>query len=301
MRYLYWMSIVIVSVGTASVVYGPHTLQGETRASPFPPRRIVSLTLAADEMLLALAPPARIAALTRLASDPRFSNVVAEARDIPGKVWANGEQVLVFQPDLVIVATYTSATAKRLLREAGIPLLELGRYDSLAAVQENILAVGRAIGELDRAHSLVADMQRRLQRIRQQVEAAPRPGVVAYAVGGFVAGKGTIFDDMITTAGGHNLATEAGVIRTKKISQETLVALNPDVILVGEDLGDEGFRAQLLADPTLQTVAAIQTGRVQAIPRAHLGTLSHHIVKGVEAMARALHPRVFSSTAERRG
>jgi ABC-type Fe3+-hydroxamate transport system substrate-binding protein len=184
MRYLYWISIVVVSVGTATVVYGPHALQGNTSVASFPPRRIVSLTLAADEMLLALTTPARIAALTRLASDPRFSNVVTEAHAVPRKVWGNAEQVLVLQPDLVIVAAYTNATAKGLLRDAGIPLLELGRYDSLADVKDHLLTVGRAIGELD---------------------------------------------------------------------------------------------------------------------RAHLGTLSHHIVKGVEAMARALHPRVFSSTAGRRG
>ncbi|MGH7963824.1 MAG: ABC transporter substrate-binding protein, partial [Candidatus Binatia bacterium] len=282
----------------AALIYRPHSLPGETPAPVFPPRRIVSLNLVADEILLALVPPERIAALTFLADDPRYSNVVAQARSIPHKVQANAEQVIALQPDLIIMAVYVSASAKTLLRETGVPFLELQHYTSLAGVQQNILAVGQTIGESDRAQALVREMSQRLQKLQQQMAGAPRPRALYYAPGGFVAGSETSMDDIITHAGGHNVAAEAGIRYSKKISHETLIALNPAAILVSGEQGREGLRELLLADPTLQDVAAIRTRQVHVLPLAYVSTLSHHIMKCVEAIARVLHPEVFPAVED---
>jgi iron complex transport system substrate-binding protein len=277
----------------AGFVYRPHLLQGDLTPPVFPPHRIVSLNLAADEILLALTPPERIAALTDLADDPRVSNVVAEARGIPHKVRANAEQVIALQPDLVIVAAFTSAAVKALLREAGVPLLELHQFTSLAAVTQNILAVGHALGEIDKARALVAEMERHLGEVRQRVANAPRPRVLYYSPGGFTAGSGTMMDEMITGAGGQNVATEVGIRQAKKISQEKIVVLNPAVILVSGDPRREGLRELLLADPTLQDVEAIRHGRVHTIPRPYTTTVSQYVVQCMEAIAQVLHPDLF--------
>ena len=74
------------------------------------------------------------------------------------------------------------------------------------------------------------------------------------------------------------------------------MSLNPEIILVGGSRGEQaadGLRASLLADPILSGLAAIQTGRVHVLSLAYVGSLSHHIVKGVEAVARIFHPEVF--------
>ena len=48
-----------------------------------PPRRIVSLDLCSDQVLLELAPRERIAAVTHLAGDATVSAIPAEAQGIP--------------------------------------------------------------------------------------------------------------------------------------------------------------------------------------------------------------------------
>src|SRR5262249_13748342 len=48
-----------------------------------PPRRVVSQTLGTDELLLVLADPGQIVALSHLATDPKFSPVVKEASAYP--------------------------------------------------------------------------------------------------------------------------------------------------------------------------------------------------------------------------
>ena len=276
-------------------VYRPHVLRGEPSPPAFPPQRIVSLTLAADEILLALIPPQRILGLTYLADDPHYSNVVEAARQVGYKLRSNAEQVIALQPDLIIASAsaYTGVTARSLIRQTGIPLLELPWHASFGGVQKNILAIGRAIGAAQQARALVADMDRQLAAVHDRVDGSPRPRVLYYFPGGFSAGRGTTVDEMISRAGGLNVATAAGLHGIKQLSQESLISLNPAVILVGGTPGQPSLRPVLLADPSLADIDAIQTGRVYAVPRRYVGSLSHAIVNGVEAMARLLHPHAF--------
>ena len=64
------------------------------------------------------------------------------------------EQVLALQPDLVIVSAHTNAAVKELLRTTGVVLLELQPFTSLTDVEQNILAIGQATGEADKARAL---------------------------------------------------------------------------------------------------------------------------------------------------
>lgn len=281
-------------------VYREHVVHGQVSSPVFPPQRIVSMTLAGDEILLALIPTGRILGLTWLVDDPRYSHSVETARQVRHKVSADAEQVIALRPDLVIVSAsaYTGVTARSLLRASGIPLCEIARHESFAGVQRNILAVGRAVGALPQARRLVANMDRRLRAVRERVARAPHPRTLYYFPGGFTAGHGTTLNEMIGRAGGLNVAAEAGLHGVKQLSRETLIQLNPAVILVGGETGQEGtgsLRPVLLADASLATIDAIQQRRVYVVPGPSVSSLSHHIVNGVERMARLLHPRAFTT------
>lgn len=306
MRAVRWLFGSIGTLLLAGLVYAPHTLRGAPLPPVFPPQRIVSLTLATDEMLLALVRPERIRALTIWADDPLSSNVVTEAGRIPHRVGANAEQVIAHQPDLILVAPYTAAAVTNLLKAGGSPLHVLQSYDSIAEIQRNIIAVGRAVGEQPRAETLVADMNRRLAAVEEQLRGFPQPAVLYYMPGGFTAGRHTTIDEMLTRAGGRNVAAAAGIWRFKRISQERLVTLNPRIILVGGNPHEsqaESVRTLLLADPALQTIDAVNTRRVYVLPYTTLTTVSHYIAQSVEHVARILHPHAFqyeNVTAQRR-
>lgn len=256
------------------------------------------MTLAADEIVLALVPAERILALTYLADDARYSHSVEAAGRVLHRVHANAEQVIALQPDLIIASSsaYTGVTSRSLLRGTGIPLCELPWHDSFAGVQKNILAIGRSLDALPRARRLVADMDRRLDWLRERVAGSPRPRVLYYYPGGFTAGSGTTLDEMIRRAGGLNVATDAGIHGVKQLSREALIGLNPGVILVGgapDESQGGSVRPFLLADPSLAAIEAIRQKRVYVVPGPSTGSLSHHIVKGVERIARLLHPHAF--------
>ena len=78
------------------------TLQGmaQTTSISGPPQRIVSTNLASDEILLELVPPQekRILALSTLVDDPKYSNAVEAARNVPHRFTGNLDLLMHLKP-----------------------------------------------------------------------------------------------------------------------------------------------------------------------------------------------------------
>ncbi|MBI3805432.1 MAG: ABC transporter substrate-binding protein [Nitrospirae bacterium] len=265
------------------------------------PQRIVSLTLGTDEILFSLVDPKRIVAVTYLAVDPGVSHVVEQAKQIPNHLHLSVEGVIALHPDLVLVATYTAADVVKALTDAKLPVMKLALFSSVKGVEQNILAVGRAVGEEARAEEIVSEMRRRLQRIVSRVGAAStRPGVLFYSPTGVVAGKETMFDEMAVLTGGRNRAAEAGLVGHQKISIETLIQLDPEIVIVSDWNPEEpDFYQKLITHPALGHLSAIRNRRVYAIPEKHLSSVSHYLIDGIEQVARVIHPERFDAPAEK--
>jgi cobalamin transport system substrate-binding protein len=255
------------------------------------PTRIVSVTLATDEILLALVGPPRLLGITYLADDERVSNMTQEAAAIPHKVRADPEQIISLQPDLVFVASFLRGEFIRLLQAAGLVLFQFQEYASIAEIQQNIRLIGEVVGEEAKAEALIAAMQARLQALAEQLRPlGTRPRVLYWGSHGYTAGRMTSMDDLITYAGGENLAATYGMIGSANLSAEQVLAMDPQVIVSGSlDQGAQRGLPAALMHPALQATDAVQHGRVYTIPSRYLVTISQFIVDGVEAFARVLH------------
>ncbi|HWR29002.1 MAG TPA: ABC transporter substrate-binding protein, partial [Negativicutes bacterium] len=85
------------------------------------PKRIVSLTLGTDEILLDMIPADRIVAVTKYAHDPGISNVVEKAGKVSGRIdEVNVETILSLHPDLVIAADVMYQDVYRTLWDMGV-------------------------------------------------------------------------------------------------------------------------------------------------------------------------------------
>src|SRR5215475_12097748 len=100
------MAAAMAALGQACAIAGEPTL---------PPRRIVSLDLCTDQLVLELVQPDRIAAVTHLAADPAVSAIPEKARGIP-ITHGNAEDVLRYDPDLVLAGPFGVASTVDLLR-----------------------------------------------------------------------------------------------------------------------------------------------------------------------------------------
>jgi iron complex transport system substrate-binding protein len=266
---------------------------GRSTPAPAPvqmPQRIVSLTLATDELLAELVPPERIAGVTYLVDDAEISNVAGRyPAAVPRLRDTAPERVLALGGDLVCVAPYNSADFLHLLEHSGVPTYRNSATHSLDEIEAGILALGERIGEVERARQLVERMQQRRERLARRLrglEARPR---VLFWSAGFTAGSGTIIDDLIRAAGGRNAAAERGLKDSTEMAPEQVIATDPDYVLTARWAGDPG-QGSIAEHPLLRSLPAVRDRRVIVIEGRYLLSVSHHVVEGAERLAAVLHP-----------
>ncbi len=254
------------------------------------PRRVVSQAVGTDELLLALAAPGQIAALSNLGRDARYSPVATEAKAYPALKDSDAESVLACHPDLVLAASWTRPETLALLRRAGVRLLVLDRFDSLDDVYADLRLLGQALGREAQAEALIARCRTRVAALQQRLQGVRPVRVLAASVYPFTAGAGTTFQDLCDHAGALNVAAEAGLKGHQPTPTERLLVWNPEV-LVADDEPD--IRARLGQLPSYRLLPAFRAGRLVLLPGPLMSSVSHHRIDAYEALARALHPERF--------
>jgi iron complex transport system substrate-binding protein len=209
------------------------------------PQHVMSLNLCTDQLLLDLLPPQRIVSLTFLARSPNDAVHWREAATIAVN-HGYAEEVLAARPDLVLAGTFTTAGTRQLLKQLGVPLVEVppaGNFEEIRAVTRQ---VARALDESDSGERLLANMDATLHNLdEERSERLIR--VASWNGSGAVPGKGTLFDAILTAAGGVNIAASMHGLRSGSFDIEELLVAHPDVLAYAA-----GNRAPALREDTDQ-------------------------------------------------
>ncbi len=128
------------------------------------PKRIVSLNLCTDELVLRLADHANIASVTYLSKDPISANAVDLAADVPIN-HGLAEEIIPLNPDLVVAGTFTARTAVAMLKQTRFPVTEFGVARNIADVRTGVRKMAALVGEPARGEALVASFDQRLAGI----------------------------------------------------------------------------------------------------------------------------------------
>ncbi len=254
------------------------------------PQRVVSQAVGTDELLLALADPGQIAALSHISHDGRYSPVAEEARRFPAIKDSDAESVLRYRPDLVLAAGFTRPETLALLKRAGVRLVVMDRYETIEDVYASIRILGRELGQEARAEALITQSQNRVAALAQKLKGTRPVRVVSAGAYPFTSGAGTTFQDLCEHAGALNVATEAGLQGHAPTPSEKLLVWNIEV-LVGS--GDDGTRTLLAGIPHYRALPAFKAGHLVIIPGPMMSSVSHHRIAAYETLARALHPERF--------
>jgi len=258
-----------------------------------PPRRVVAASAGIAELLDALTDRSRIACIPDLVFDGWGTGFGSRA-DWEGQVLHayRGEDVLGFRPDLVVAQTYQSEFTTGALNSAGVAVLCLPELREFQDLTRDIRLLGTALGESEKAESLVTALTDRVARLRAHGEGRRRVRVLSYSdygTGAWAAGAECSADLMIRLAGMTNAGAESGRKRHYQIDRERLMDLAPDVILVGADARGRAPAADLLkADELTRQLEAVKRDRVVAVPAALWNSTSHRIVDAAEHLARAV-------------
>ncbi|MBS1181452.1 MAG: periplasmic binding family protein [Proteobacteria bacterium] len=197
------------------------------------PGRVVSINLCTDQLAMAIARPGQLVSVSRFARDAALSNLSDAAAVLPVND-GRAEEIVPLTPDIVLAGSFSSRATVDLLRRLGLRVEEFAPANSFAEIREDITRMGRLLGRSEQADELVHQFDDRLATLRK--DAAPsgrKPVAVVYHIGNGTDGRGTLADEILTTAGWDNLAANLGIGTYGALPLETLVANQPDLVLVG--------------------------------------------------------------------
>ncbi|MEZ5355565.1 MAG: helical backbone metal receptor [Bryobacteraceae bacterium] len=258
--------------------------------------RIVSTGPAITEILFALELGPNVAAVSNYCHYPE---AVRRLPKIGTYLEPNLESIAVLQPDLVIVERLPNNAVDQ-LRRLRLHVLEV-EFGTLDKIYASMRAIARAGGVPIRGDQLVSRIRARLEAVRVRAAKLP-PRSMIFLVGrnpgrleGLIAvGKGSYLNELIALAGGRNPLAQ-GPLAYAKVSLESLVAVNPDLIL---DMGDMSQTAGTPAHrqavlrlwQPMKMLAAVRTGNVHAIDSDIFVVPGPRIADAAEEFARLLHP-----------
>ena len=266
---------------------------GRVRLLPAPPRRIVSSYLGSDEILAVLVDHSRLAAVSIYSDDASSSNCLGAFPPPVRRVRGEPEEILALRPDLVLVTNFTEDGTVRLLDGAGVPILRCASWESFDGVLAHIRLLGAAVGAEAGAEELARAVERRLAAVAARVRGRPRPRVLYYEVPGYTRGAGALIDEMIERAGGSNVARELGIRGVAELGFESVLALRPEVLVMpGFGVGPSATEipVSLTHAAGWSEIPAVKNGRVHVVPASAITSLSQHAARGLEELARIIHP-----------
>uniref|UniRef100_UPI000694E2FE ABC transporter substrate-binding protein n=1 Tax=Geminisphaera colitermitum TaxID=1148786 RepID=UPI000694E2FE len=268
-------------------------------APPASAIRVVSQTVGTDELLVSIARPEQIAALSHLATDPTFSGISREA--LAGG-WPtlpkNGDAEAIFKhrPTLVLFADYSRIELVQQVQRAGVTVIIFDRYKSLEDAYANLRRLAAAIDPAaqGRAERIIAGCEARMAKLRKRLAGAKPVRVIAPSTYGVVPGRNTTFQDLCEEAAAENLAATLGNLtgHAPPPNEKMLTWPVDKVVLPGDSI--DAALVPYVKLPPYQFMSAVRERRVALVEPWQLSCVSHLRIRGYEQLASELHPARFA-------
>ncbi len=246
------------------------------------PARIISLSPTNTEILFAIGAGNRVVGVTE------YCNYPEEAKEKPvigGVSTVSIEKVVALDPDLVLGDELNGKETFGRLEELNITVVGLNPVN-ISEIMDDIMLVGRITGEETNATALIANMTQRMEEIKNKTRDVKRPTVaqVTWHDPIWVAGGGTVQNELIKIAGGENAFSDIKDWDT--VSLEEFIDRNPDVIIVSVGHGVVGKQSYdyILSEERLKVVKAVKNDRVYAIDADVISRAGPRIVNATETV-----------------
>lgn len=248
------------------------------------PLRIIPHAVGVAEILWAICPRERLVAFNDFSADPEFSFIAAEVRaKEPIFQPKQTELIIGYQPDLVFTVFYSGDDFKEKLKQANIPYCDLGYFGTIESIKDQILLIGKIIGEEGNAQALVKLIDDKIMELKDKLPKRAKPiRVLNYDEGGYIPGMSSNFNSICSIINAINVGAEQGIKSWSQIDNETLLKWNPDVIVVPEG---SNLKIQLMSNKVLSQAQAIKNGKVYNIPGVYLGVDSQYMVLSANLLA----------------
>lgn len=195
-----------------------------------PAKRVVTLAPALTEIVFALDKGSTIVGNTK------FCNFPSSARQIPrvgGLIDVNLEVLINKKPDIIFLYRDNYDAVKVMEHRSRLVIVN---HTNLRDVFDGIITISQALDIPERGQELVNKIKKQLQYLHSRVS-GKKPLKTLLIIGRtpdkltnmYIIGKGDFLNELMVIAGGVN--AYQGDLQYPSISMESVVAMNPEVIL----------------------------------------------------------------------
>lgn len=227
--------------------------------------RIITLAPALTEIVFALGKG------SNLVGDTKFCNYPVEAQKIArvgGLLDVNLEIIVGLKPDVIILYPESYEKIKIMEKRAKLVIV---KHTNLGDVFDGINAISKTLNIEDKGNELTANIKRHLEAIRQKT-AGEKKVKVLLIIGRnpnslsnmYIIGAGDFLNELMEVAGGRN--AYQGNISYPSISIESIIAMNPDVIIELSAF-NEGIKDEKVLDlwEKFSFISAVKNKRITII------------------------------------
>lgn len=201
------------------------------------------------------------------------------------------EAIAELNPDIVIASTHFTKESLEKLTALEIPVVVLADQDSFEGVYSTIEDIGLITGSQEESKALIASMENTVSSVIEAVEGRDRPSIY-YVIGfgeygDFTAGGDTFINQIISMAGGNNIA--AG-IKGWSFSLEQIVDLDPDILVCSKFWNTKN---SIMAANGYKDLRAVKSNNLFEIDNNMLDRQGPRLAEGLYTLAKILHPDAF--------
>ena len=210
--------------------------------------QVVSINLCTDQLVMLLAEPEQILALSTLSQEQAGSYFHQQADNFP-TVEPIAEQVLPLAPDVVVAGPHTSRYTINLLDELGLQFESMPIASNVDEMLANVERMGELLSQQQKATAIINDVNTRLASIAERVrllDTNNKPTIAVYDPNGYTVGDNTVRGEMIRLAGWQNVATTKGIDTYGVLDLEQLISLRPQALVESPYSEDTYSRGQML-------------------------------------------------------
>ncbi len=253
-----------------------------------PAERIVSIAPNITETIFALGKGNLLVGRTDYGDFPAAASSV---QSIGSLTEPNIEKIAELMPDIVIASTHFRKESSDKLKKLSIKVLILKEDKTFDGVYETIRDIAKISGADKAGETLITKMQKKVHSVEKAVQGKPKPKVY-YVIGfgeygDYTAGGDTFIGQMISMAGGNNIASK---VKGWSYNLESIIAADPDIIICSKYWNT---KKNLIKANGYKELRAVKQDHVFEIDNNLLDRQGPRLAEGLQALARIIHPGSF--------
>lgn len=200
------------------------------------------------------------------------------------------ETVVSLEPDLVLAPNTVPNETVETLRSAGMTVYKFGLSESIAGVSNKTVRTGQLVGACEGASQRVEATNETVESIEAATENRDRPRVLYVMDDGYTPGNGTFIHEIITAAGGENVAANANITGYQQINPETVIEQDPQWLVIPDHTSSIPNRTEY-AETT-----ALERNQTVTVDSNYVSQPGPRVVVPMETLAKTFHPDAFEGT-----